>query len=544
MFANFGADWMELATRGTGPRGFKERYKGDRSRAAIAWAACCLRHSLSDDAIASTLLRWKIGDHVRDQSNVERAISRTIAQAHEYHVDSKLFAMNEKHCVLPVSGKTRVVTWVDDPNFPEHKTIAMFSSLADFKSLHDKYRHTYQKDGETVTVKLGAWWVGNPGRRQYDGGMRFAPTRDEDVIDGNTLNLWQGFGVAARKPEGKSGAAGCKLLLDHGLNIICSGDAEHFDYLIKREALIAQKRTRSEISVGLKTEGEGTGKGLWSRSLNRIYGTHAMEIQNPEHVVGKHNPHLEKLLRMTADEALFALNPLHRNALYNLITEPRIMIEPKFVNAYPADNHLNIDVISNAEHFLPVSGFARRFFVPTVSQAKANDHKYFEAILKQLRDGGYEALLYHLLHEVDIRDFNVRAVPTTAALYEQVAYSRKGVDLLVEAACNEGRVPCQLRPGFSNCTGYAQRGGFDYFIDHHSDRDLHQLGALKVKRRLKRDWNCITGSATRTQASGSRVYGIVWPELAELREKFEDKYGEQEWLNADINQWRDDEESF
>ena len=92
----------------------------------------------------------------------------------------------------------------------------------------------------------------------------------------------------------KSGAAGCKRFLDHGLKVICSGNAEHYDYLIKREAFIAQKRTRSEIAVGLQTEVEGTGKGFWCRNINRLYGNHAMEVQNPEHVVGKHNTHLER----------------------------------------------------------------------------------------------------------------------------------------------------------------------------------------------------------------------------------------------------------
>ena len=163
--------------------------------------------------------------------------------------------------------------------------------------------------------------------------------------------------------------------------IICSGNEEHYDYLIKREAFIAQNRTRSEIALGLQTEVEGTGKGFWCRNINRLYGNHAMEVQNPEHVVGKHNTHLEVLLRLTADEALFAPDPKHRNALYNLITEPHITIEPKFVDAYPAKNYLNLDVISNASHFLPVSGTSRRFFVPTVSPDRANDHEYFGKIL-------------------------------------------------------------------------------------------------------------------------------------------------------------------
>jgi len=49
--------------------------------------------------------------------------------------------MNEKHCVLPIGGKTRVATWGDDPNFPGRETITMFSSIGDFRALHDKYRY-------------------------------------------------------------------------------------------------------------------------------------------------------------------------------------------------------------------------------------------------------------------------------------------------------------------------------------------------------------------------------------------------------------------
>ena len=70
--------------------------------------------------------------------------------------------------------------------------------------------------------------------------MRFDPHSDEDLINGDTLNLWEGFGVAARRPEGRSGASGCQRFLDHCRKVICSGNEEHYDYLIKREALIVQ----------------------------------------------------------------------------------------------------------------------------------------------------------------------------------------------------------------------------------------------------------------------------------------------------------------
>ena len=140
-----------------------------------------------------------------------------------------------------------------------------------------------------------------------------------------------------------------------------------------------------------------------------------MEIHKADQIIGKHNKHLEVLLRLTADEALFVGDPRHRNIFFGLTTEPTLMIEPKNIDAYSANNHLNIDVLSNAEHFVQASSSARRLFIPTVSSDKAGDLKYFEAMNFQLHDGGYEALLYHLLHEVDIRDFNPRAVPKQLA---------------------------------------------------------------------------------------------------------------------------------
>jgi hypothetical protein len=462
--------------------------------------------------------------------------------------DVVLESMNKKHCVIPIGGKTRVVTWGELPDFPGRETIVMASSLSDFGALHDKYRvlvEVWDKDTKKwkkVPRPLGTWWIRHEERRQYDNGMRFMPDTTEPVVNG-TLNLWRGFRVAARKPEGTSGAAGCKQFLDHGLKIICSGDEEVYDFLIKREAYIAQKRTRSEVAVGLKTEDEGTGKGTWERMLNRLYGSHAMQISNPQHLIGKHNPHLEALLRLTADEALFALDPRHRNALYGLITEPELTIEPKFCGVYQAINYLNIDLTSNADHFLPASGSARRLLVPTVSKEKMNDHNYFQKINVQMYDeGGLEALLYFLLNEVDIRTFNVRAIPKTAALAEQVAYSRKGVDLLVEKACHEAYVPCQGAPGYSVCTRWGDRReheSFDDFIGRHPDPELKRIQALTVKRRLVKDWGCITGNAARQTVAGWQVHGILWPSLADLRAKFEEKYGKQEWA-SNARDWQHD----
>ena len=105
-----------------------------------------------------------------------------------------------------------------------------------------------------------------------------------------------------------------------------------------------------------------------------------MQINKPEHVLGKFNPHLETLLKLCADEAIFVGDPRHRNALFGLITEPTLTIEPKNVNLYAAPNYLNIDMTTNSLHFVPASRTARRFFIPTVSEDRVGDLEYFKRI--------------------------------------------------------------------------------------------------------------------------------------------------------------------
>jgi hypothetical protein len=528
-----------------------------RSELLFAVLVSALRAGCSDDTIVDACLDGAYDDcavheHCREKGGdargviayVERQLERAKAAMATDGADT-LREMNEKFCVLPIGGKTRVATWGDDLDFPGRQTITMVSTFADFRELQDKHRITYEitdKKGNKKPVEIGrgSWWLSQRNRRQYDNGKRFMPDRDEQVVN-NTLNLWQGFAVDARKPEGKSGAAGCKRFLDHGLKVICSGDEAHYDYLIKREAQIAQKRMRSEVAVGLRSEEEGTGKGHWARTISRLHGRHGMQLLKPEHVIGKFNPHLEVLLQLIADEALFAGDPRHRDALYGLITEPVIPIEPKFIGVYNAPNYLNLYILSNHAHFAQTGVGGRRFFIPTVAPDHASDHEYFRKGRAELyNEGGLEALLYHLLHEVDVHDFNVRAVPKTEGLAEQAAYSRKGIDLLVEKACSEAVVPCRYRASNFSIADRAADGelGFDYFIDHHPDKDLSRLGSLAVKRRLASDWGCITGKPARMMVFGKRACGVIWPRLAQLRARFEAKHGKQSWLNPDAAAWK------
>jgi hypothetical protein len=462
--------------------------------------------------------------------------------------------MNKTHAVLPIGGKTRVATFGELPEFPGRETIVMTQTLPDFAQLHSKYRHKFRnKKGEEESVPLGSYWLGSTERRQYDGGMAFMPNQDGDV--GNKLNLYRGFGVKPVKPEGKTGAEGCDRFLEFMLNIICSGNAEHFDYLLKREATIIQKKVRSEIAIGLSTKEEGAGKGFYEKTMSRLFGSHAMQVLNPQHIVGKFNPHLEVLLRLTADEALFVGNHDHRNALFGLVTEGKLTIEPKGHGVYQADNYLNISVLSNNPHFLPVGPNARRFFIPTVSVARLQDFAYFSAIQEQLDNGGYEALLYHLQFEVDLTGFNVRDVPKTVGLREQRNMSIEPLDAwwveLLETGTLAGSDPKHPERAVSNAYQKEVTTEPSVAFGGTHVRMVHQRGLFDQAKQLEPRLRNISDQKLGRHLTDMgcdntkkvlRRQGWWFPPLADRRKAWEAKYPGWKWRNPELTEWQPEED--
>jgi hypothetical protein len=463
--------------------------------------------------------------------------------------------LNKMHAVLPIGDKTRVVTFGELPAFPGRETIVMTQTIADFTALQNKYRHDYfDKRGDRQTVPMGTHWISSPDRRQYDGGMAFMPQRDGDF--GNRMNLWRGFGVHDTKPApGSRAEAGCKKFLDFMLDIICSGNREHYDYLLKREATILQKKIRTEVALGLQTKEEGCGKGFYEAVMRHITGKqHAMQVTNPEHIVGKFNPHLETLLRMTADEALFVGNHKHRNSLFNLVTEADLTIEPKNCGVYQADSYLNVSILSNSPHFLPVSDTARRFFVPTVSTARMQDHDYFNDMKSDLEAEGYEALLWYFLHEVDLTDFNVRKVPQTGGLREQRDQSLEPLDVwwveLLEAGVITGSDP--MHPNMAVSGAYQREiktttlryGEENTQVRHVTQRGLmDQARSIEPKLRNISD-HVLAKYLTDRGCKPGRVMrkrGWVFPTLFKCREDWVKRYPNWKWRSLDVTAWSPEE---
>lgn len=326
-------------------------------------------------------------------------------------VELMVEAMNKDYFVVNEGGKTLV--------FREHRDEALNRKRYDLWTFED-FRRAYQNTkvitgfdakGNPRKPKTHAEvWLDHPDRRQFLNGVVFDPTGKQGVDDGR-LNLWDGFAYAA--------GPGCwNRFKDHLLQIICCGNQEHYDYLLKTMARAMQHPEKlAEVAVVMRGK-EGVGKSMVANAMMRLFGQHGFKIASSIHLVGRFNGHLQDCCLLFADEAFFAGDKAGEGVLKALITEEILPLEDKNRRMTQGRNCLHIWMSTNAEWAVPTSLDSRRFFVLDVSDARKGDTEYFKAIVAEMENGGYGAMLYDLLRE-DLADFDHRRVPETNGLNNQ-----------------------------------------------------------------------------------------------------------------------------
>lgn len=315
---------------------------------------------------------------------------------------------NRKYMVVNEAGKLLVYEPALDPVLKRRYYLTY--SFEDFQKMHmNQFAPMLDRCGRLVREAAGKVWLSHKERRQFINGVILDPSGKP--VEAGVLNLWQGFGV---KPRPGS----WRLMRSHILKVNCSGNVEHFDFLMGWMARLVQfPAEQGEVAVIMRG-GEGTGKGTLAKALLRILGAHGMAISNAKHLTGNFNEHLRGAVLLFADEAFFAGDRAHVGVLKSLITEPSLTIEAKFRNAMQTPNFVHLMMASNEDWVVPASLDARRFFVLEVSDVHANDHAYFGEIWKEMESGGYEAMLNDLLRH-DLSTYNPRRVPVTTGLQTQ-----------------------------------------------------------------------------------------------------------------------------
>jgi hypothetical protein len=313
-------------------------------------------------------------------------------------------------------------------------------------------------------------------------------------------------------------------------NNVCRGNDEHYQYLLHKLAYGVQRPDKQgEVAVVLRGK-EGVGKGVFVRTYGNLFGSHFKHISNPRHLVGNFNSLQQDCSVLFGDEVFFAGDKQHEGILKAIITEPTLQIERKGIDTITAPNRMHIFLSSNSDWVIPAGADARRFFVLDVGDSHKQDYSYFKAIVEEMDNGGREALL-HLLLNLDLAGFEVRKVPQTAALADQKQRSRRGVDALIEHIALEGQLieGHDFYPDVAVNTPRPDHKGFFREAQHIFPELRHQTWTV-VQKALKEDWGC-------TSWHSHNLRGVQFPRLRDLRKRFDEKHGVQNWDDPEADWW-------
>jgi hypothetical protein len=325
--------------------------------------------------------------------------------------DAMLTRMNQDHALVSIGNKIRYLhRTVDAEGRPDLRFL-----------LNDDMARLYanvviDKNGSRLTTAFDEWnrWRK---RLQYEGIGMFPPGAR---VPPGYLNLWLGFAIEACEGD-------WSLFRQHLHKIVCSNDEELFSWLMDWLAHLFQKpHEKPGSAIVLRSAQKGAGKSMLLEFLRQILGVHVFTTSHAEHVVGKYNMHLARALVLGIDEGVWAGSKPAESVVKNLISEPHISIEQKYVDAVQMRNFTRLIFTGNENWMVPVGIDERRFLVLDIKNQRANDARYFDPIFRQMQNGGVEAMLHELM-ERKITS-NLRQPPETSSLVEQRKHSLDGVD--------------------------------------------------------------------------------------------------------------------
>jgi hypothetical protein len=163
--------------------------------------------------------------------------------------------------------------------------------------------------------------------------------------------------------------------------------------------LIGKPGLKMNYGLLLISEMQGVGKTTFTDILCKVLGDQNTAQPNEATVMGRFTEWAQKQL-VVVNEIYQGHSAAAYNRLKEIITDKKARIEKKFVNEYYIDNHVHIIACSNSMKALKLDNTDRRWFVPTVSEAKP-PHEYWIKLHSWLaHEDGYRKVKLWAQHYV------------------------------------------------------------------------------------------------------------------------------------------------
>jgi hypothetical protein len=266
-----------------------------------------------------------------------------------------------------------------------------------------------QGPGNAKPVPIEKFWKESPFRNERT--LVFKPG---GTTEPHEYNLWRGFAIEPRKGWQKQ-----RRFVRHLFRVICRRDKQKFKYLIRLFAWFIQNPDKhAGVVLVLKSREEGTGKSTVGYVLLKIFGQHGLLVDDKERLLGRFTDHLETACFILAEEILFAGDRKSADKMKSMITGDVLQVEGKYRKCRQVPNHMKVIATTNHEHAVAAGVRDRRNVVYDVSNEHVGDKDWFDALNRDLDDGGTSEFL-RLLQNLKLGDWHPRMTIKTEETTEQ-----------------------------------------------------------------------------------------------------------------------------
>jgi Family of unknown function (DUF5906) len=330
---------------------------------------------------------------------------------------------------------------------------------------------------------------------------------------------------------------------------VARGNEQHYNWIIGWWAQIIQEPTvKPGTSLVIKGK-QGTGKTIIGRLIGGgLLGRHYELVADQRWVIGQFNSHMAALLVLHADEAFWAGDKRAEGVLKNLVTGDKNQIEFKGKERILVANFMRLFITANHDWVVPADFGERRPAVFDISEDHIRDYEYFAAIEHEWDYGGKEAML-HYLKNFDLKQVNLREIPRTAGLLEQIMATATPEQSWWHDTLVNGTLPF----GVSEQNTCPKRSLYRRYIRHAQLRGVNRrqievtIGMFLKKcvgPELQSDKKCDYDVLNRYgQKLKERGYLYSFPPLKVCRERFAKAIGQEVSWNEPEADWQHEPEA-
>ena len=174
-----------------------------------------------------------------------------------------------------------------------------------------------------------------------------------------------------------------EMFIRHAFEVLCNGDTDAFEYLLKWTAHILQYPSTKPGTAVLIMSAQGAGKNVWFEVIKRLIGTtYYTYVKQKEHLQSKFNAHLGDKILAVVDECTFGGCHEVNNIIKSLITQEEAILEKKGVDGVLTSMCERYTFLSNEEWPIRVEVSDRRYLCLSASSGRVADKAYFDYFME------------------------------------------------------------------------------------------------------------------------------------------------------------------